>query len=397
MNSELARKLTLNFNNEQFITMKIHEYQARNIFKKYGIPVPDGEVCHSVDEVKKKVSDEDKLRVVKAQVHAGGRGKAGGVKLAKTKAEAIEKADEILGMTIKGLTVEKVLVADAVDIEKEFYVGLINDRNTKSVTLMVSAEGGVEIEEVAKNAPEKIIKTTIDATMGLMDWQARKVALQLFTDPKEVRQAAAILVNLYKLYVDTDSSLAEINPLVITPDKRVLALDGKMNFDDNALFRQPEILSMREVTQDERKEIEASAKGLSYIKLDGNIGCMVNGAGLAMATMDMIKLYGGDPANFLDIGGSSNPQKVVEAMNILLSDKNVKTVMINIFGGITRCDDVARGLVIALDEIKTDIPIVIRLSGTNAKEGLQIIKDYGLPTVSTMSEAAQKAIELSQQ
>ncbi len=377
--------------------MKIHEYQARNLFRKYGIPVPDGEVCHSVDEVKKKVSDDDKLRVVKAQVHAGGRGKAGGVKLARTKAEAIEKADEILGMTIKGLTVEKVLVADAVDIEKEFYVGLINDRNTKSVTLMISAEGGVEIEEVAKNSPEKIIKIPIDATMGLMDWQARKVALQLFSDPKEVRQAAAILVNLYKLYVDTDSSLAEINPLVLTPDKRVLALDGKMNFDDNALFRQPEILSMREVTQDERKEIEASAKGLSYIKLDGNIGCMVNGAGLAMATMDMIKLYGGDPANFLDIGGSSNPQKVVEAMNILLGDKNVKTVMINIFGGITRCDDVARGLVTALEEIKTDIPIVIRLSGTNAKEGLQIIKDYGLPTVSTMSEAAQKAIELSQQ
>ncbi len=375
--------------------MKIHEYQARNLFRKYGIPVPDGEVCHSIDEVKKKISDDDKLRVVKAQVHAGGRGKAGGVKLAKTKAEAIEKADEILGMTIKGLTVEKILVADAVDIEKEFYVGLINDRNTKSVILMVSAEGGVEIEEVAKNSPEKIIKVPIDATMGLMDWQARKVALQLFSDPKEVRQAAAILVNLYKLYIDTDSSLAEINPLVITTDKRVLALDGKMNFDDNALFRQPEVLSMREVTPDEKKEIEASAKGLSYIKLDGNIGCMVNGAGLAMATMDMIKLYGGDPANFLDIGGSSNPQKVVEAMNILLGDKNVKTVMINIFGGITRCDDVARGLVIALDEIKTDIPIVIRLSGTNAKEGLQIIKDYGLPTVSTMSEAAQKAIELS--
>lgn len=377
--------------------MKIHEYQARNLFRKYGIPVPDGEVCHSIDEVKKKISDDDKLRVVKAQVHAGGRGKAGGVKLAATKAEAIEKAGEILGMTIKGLTVEKVLVADAVDIEKEFYVGLINDRNTKSVTLMVSAEGGVEIEEVAKHSPEKIIKMPIDATMGLMDWQARKVALQLFSDPKEVRQAAAILVNLYKLYVETDSSLAEINPLVLTPDKRVLALDGKMNFDDNALFRQPEILSMREVTPDEKKEIEASAKGLSYIKLDGNIGCMVNGAGLAMATMDMIKLYGGEPANFLDIGGSSNPQKVVEAMNILLSDKNVKTVMINIFGGITRCDDVARGLVTALDEIKTDIPIVIRLSGTNAKEGLEIIKEYGLPTVSTMSEAAQKAIELSLQ
>ena len=376
--------------------MKIHEYQARNLFQKYGIPVPEGFVCHSVDEVKKKVSDDDKLRVVKAQVHVGGRGKAGGVKLAHTKAEVIENAEKILGMDIKGLTVDKVMIADAVDIEKEFYVGLINDRNTKSVTLMASAEGGVEIEEVARVSPEKIIKMPIDSTMGLMDWQARKIALQLFSDPKEVRQAAAILVKLYKLYVETDASLAEINPLVLTPDKKVLAIDGKMNFDDNALYRQAEILAMREVSDDEKKEIEANAKGLSYIKLDGNIGCMVNGAGLAMATMDMIKLYGGDPANFLDIGGSSNPEKVVEAMNILLSDKNVTAVMINIFGGITRCDDVARGLVVALDQIKTEIPIVIRLSGTNAKEGLEIIKQTGLPTVETMSEAAKKAIELSQ-
>lgn len=375
--------------------MKIHEYQARDLFRKYGIPVPDGVVCHSVDEVKKKVTDDDKLRVVKAQVHVGGRGKAGGVKLAHSKAEVIEHAEQILGMDIKGLTVEKILIADAVDIEKEYYVGLINDRNTKSVTLMASAEGGVEIEEVARVSPEKIIKMTIDPTMGLMDWQARKVALQLFTDPKQVRQTAAILVKLYELYVDTDSSLAEINPLVLTPDKQVLAIDGKMNFDDNALFRQKEILAMREVTEDEQKEIEATAKGLSYIKLDGNIGCMVNGAGLAMATMDMIKLYGGDPANFLDIGGSSNPEKVIEAMNILLSDRNVSSVMINIFGGITRCDDVARGLVAALEVIKTDVPIVIRLSGTNAKEGLEIIKSHGLPTVATMSEAAKKAIELS--
>jgi len=375
--------------------MKIHEYQARNLFRKYGIPVPDGVVCHSVEEVEEKVPNDEKLRVVKAQVHVGGRGKAGGVKLAKSKAEAIENAGEILGMDIKGLTVEKVLVADAVDIEKEFYVGLINDRNTKSVTLMASAEGGVEIEEVARVSPEKIIKMAIDPTMGLMDWQARKIALQLFKDPKEVRQAATILVKLYKLYIDSDSSLAEINPLVLTPDKQVLAIDGKMNFDDNALFRQKEILSMREVTEDEQKEIDANEKGLSYVKLDGNIGCMVNGAGLAMATMDMIKLYGGEPANFLDIGGSSNPQKVVDAMSILLSDKNVTAVMINIFGGITRCDDVARGLVTALTEIKTDMPIVIRLSGTNAKEGLEIIKDFGLPTVSTMSEAAEKAIELS--
>jgi succinyl-CoA synthetase beta subunit len=375
--------------------MKIHEYQARDLFRKYGIPVPDGVVCHSVEEVEKNVPNNDKLRVVKAQVHVGGRGKAGGVKLAKTKAEAVEKAGQILGMDIKGLFVEKVLVADAVDIEKEFYVGLINDRNSKSVTLMASAEGGVEIEEVARVSPEKIIKMSIDPTMGLMDWQAREIALQLFSGPKEMRQAAAILVKLYRLYVETDSSLAEINPLVLTPDKQVLAIDGKMNFDDNALFRQPEILKMREATEEEKKEIEANEKGLSYIKLDGNIGCMVNGAGLAMATMDMIKLYGGEPANFLDIGGSSSPQKVVEAMNILLSDSNVNAVMINIFGGITRCDDVARGLVTALKEIDTDIPVVIRLSGTNAKEGLEIIREFGLPTVSTMSEAAQKAIELS--
>jgi succinyl-CoA synthetase beta subunit len=375
--------------------MKIHEYQARNLFRKYGIPVPDGVVCHTVEEVQEKVPNDDKLRVIKAQVHVGGRGKAGGVKLAKTKAEAIEKAGQILGMDIKGLIVKKVLVAEAVDIEKEFYVGLINDRNTKSVTLMASAEGGVEIEEVAKTSPEKIIKLTIDPTMGLMDWQARKIALQLMSDPLQIRQAASILAKLYKLYIETDASLAEINPLVLTPDKRVLALDGKMNFDDNALFRQPEVLAMREVTPEEQKEIDANEKGLSYIKLDGNIGCMVNGAGLAMATMDMIKLYGGNPANFLDIGGSSNPQKVIDAMNILLSDTNVKAVMINIFGGITRCDDVARGLVAALKAIKTDMPIVIRLSGTNAKEGLEIIKEFGLPTVSTMSEAAKKAIQLS--
>ncbi|MBN2635426.1 MAG: ADP-forming succinate--CoA ligase subunit beta [Prolixibacteraceae bacterium] len=375
--------------------MKIHEYQARNLFRKYGIPVPDGVVCHSVDEVKEKVPDDGKKRVVKAQVHVGGRGKAGGVKLASSKDETVEMAKKILGMDIKGLTVKTVLIADAVDIEKEFYVGLINDRNNKSVTLMASAEGGVEIEEVAKVAPEKIIKLSIDPTLGLMDWQARKIALSLFREPKEIRMAAAILVKLYQLYVDTDASLAEINPLVLTTDKQVLAIDGKMNFDDNALFRQPEVLKMREASEDEQKEIEANEKGLSYVKLDGNIGCMVNGAGLAMATMDMIKLYGGEPANFLDIGGSSNPQKVVDAMNILISDKNVTSVMINIFGGITRCDDVARGLVTALTELKTEMPIVIRLSGTNSKEGLEIIKDFGLPTVSTMSEAAKKAIELS--
>lgn len=375
--------------------MKIHEYQARDLFKKHGIPVPDGVVCHSVEEVENTIPDDDKLRVVKAQVHVGGRGKAGGVKLAKTKSETVQYAKQILGMNIKGLTVEKVLVADAVNIEREFYVGFINDRNSKSVILMASVEGGVEIEEVARKTPEKIVKLQIDPVLGMMDWQARQVALNLVSSPGEMRQVAAILMKLYRLYVETDSSLAEINPLVVTPEKKVVAIDGKMNFDENALFRQPEILKMREATEDEMKEIDAQEKGLSYIKLDGNIGCMVNGAGLAMATMDMIKLYGGEPANFLDIGGSSSPQKVIEAMNILLSDSNVEAVMINIFGGITRCDDVARGLVTALEEIKTKVPVVIRLSGTNAREGLEIIREYGLPTVSTMSEAAQKAIELS--
>jgi succinyl-CoA synthetase beta subunit len=375
--------------------MKIHEYQARNLFRKYGIPVPDAILCHSVEEVEAMVPDDNQLRVIKAQVHAGGRGKAGGVKLARSKAEAVENARKILGMDIKGYTVEKVLVGNAVDIDKEFYVGLINDRNSKSVTLMVSAEGGVEIEEVAKVSPEKILKIPIDPLVGMMDWQAREIAMKLFPEIKHARAAADIFQKLYALYMDTDSSLAEINPLVITQQGQVMAIDGKMNFDDNALYRQPELLSMREVTVEEQKEIDANERGLSYIKLDGTIGCMVNGAGLAMATMDMIKLYGGEPANFLDIGGSSSPQKVIDAMNILLSDKNVKAVMINIFGGITRCDDVAQGLIIALEQINTSIPIVVRLSGTNAKEGLELLKSTGLPTVGTMSEAAQKAIELS--
>lgn len=375
--------------------MKIHEYQARDLFDDYGIPVPKAIVCHTVEEVEKNIPDDNKLRVVKAQVHVGGRGKAGGVKVVTGKQNIVKAAKDILGMDIKGLTVEKVLVADGVDIEKEFYIGFVNDRNTKSIMLMASTEGGVEIEQVAKDTPEKIIKMPINPTLGLMDWQARQVALQLFDDAKQMRKTAKILTQLYDLYVDTDASLAEINPLVLTKNGEVMAIDGKMNFDDNALFRQPDILEMREVSEDEKKEIDAKESGLSYVKLDGDIGCMVNGAGLAMTTMDVINLYGGEPANFLDIGGSSNPEKVVEAMNILLSDKNVKAVMINIFGGITRCDDVAKGLIVALDQIKTDIPIVVRLSGTNAKEGAEIIKKAGLPMVETMNEAAKKAIELS--
>ncbi len=376
--------------------MKIHEYQAREIFKNYGLPVPNHVLCYSVDEVREAMDKIDHLVVVKAQVLAGGRGKAGGVKLARNKEGAVQAAEQILGMDIKGYKVEKVIIADAVDIEHEYYVGLINDRNTKSVMLMVSAEGGVEIEEVAKNTPELIYRFPVNPQTGLLDFQARNIAMKLFKDVKLARKAALIFQQLYKIFVETDSTLAEINPMVLTPGKEILAIDGKMNFDDNALFRQPGILALREIDEEEQKEIDAKEKGLSYIKLDGNIGCMVNGAGLAMATMDMIKLYGGTPANFLDIGGSSNPQKVVDAMNILLSDKNVQSVMINIFGGITRCDDVARGLIEALKTIKTNIPIVVRLSGTNADEGLALLKQTGLPTVSTMKEAALKAIELSQ-
>lgn len=375
--------------------MKIHEYQARQIFRDYGIPVPNGVLCYTVYEVEKAAQEMNRMVVVKAQVLAGGRGKAGGVKLARTAEDAKNAAKQILGMDIKGLIVEKVLVTDAVDIDKEFYVGLINDRNSKSVTLMVSAEGGVEIEEVAKNNPEKIIKFSINPLTGLLDYQARNVALELFGNIKLAQKAASIFTKLYKLFIETDSTLAEINPLVLTTGNEILAIDGKMNFDDNALFRQPKILAMREPDEEEVQEIAANEKGLAYIKLDGNIGCMVNGAGLAMATMDMIKLYGGSPANFLDIGGSSNPQKVIDAMNILLSDKNVKAVMINIFGGITRCDDVAKGLIKALEIIMTDVPIVVRLSGTNAEEGLALLKQTGLPTVSSMSEAAKMAIELS--
>ncbi len=375
--------------------MKIHEYQARQIFRNYGIPVPDGILCYTVREVENAARELNCMTVVKAQVLTGGRGKSGGVKLARNVEEAVTAGKQILGMDIKGFTVEKVLVTKAADIEKEFYVGFTNDRNTKSVTLMASAEGGVEIEEVAKTNPEKIIKYPINPLTGLLDFQARNIAMQLFGNISHAQKAAAILTKLYKLYIETDATLAEINPLILTTDNEVLAIDGKMTFDDNALYRQPKILAMREPDAEELQEIAANEKGLSYIKLDGNIGCMVNGAGLAMATMDMIKLYGGSPANFLDIGGSSNPQKVIDAMNILLGDKNVKAVMINIFGGITRCDDVAKGLIKALEVLMTEIPIVVRLSGTNAAEGLALLKETGLPTVSSMSEAAQKAIELS--
>ena len=375
--------------------MKIHEYQAKEILARYEIPVTNEILCYSVPEVKAAAEQLGYPCVVKAQVLTGGRGKAGGVKLVRNAEDAIQAAEKILGMDIKGYKVEKVLVAEGVSFVNEIYAGLTIDRNTKTVVFMVSREGGVEIEEVAKDNPEAILKFAVDPDLGMAPFFARKIAFALFDDLKLVNQAVKLFTKLYKVFIDTDASLAEINPLVITSDGRLLALDGKMTFDDNALFRQPEILALNEPTEDEKKEIDAKNKGLSYIRLEGSIGCMVNGAGLAMATMDMIKLYGGEPANFLDIGGSSNPQKVIDAMNLIISDKNVKVVMINIFGGITRCDDVAKGLIAALEQIKIQIPIVIRLSGTNSKEGLAILKSANLPTVETMSEAAEKAIALS--
>jgi len=374
--------------------MKIHEYQAKEIFSRYQIPVTNEVVCYTVEEAVAAAAKLGLPVVVKAQVLAGGRGKAGGVKLAKTKEEVPEIAGKILGMDIKGYTVEKILVAQGVKFSSEFYVGLTIDRNSKSVIFMASAEGGVEIEEVAKDNPDAIHKFIIDPDLGLTPFLARRIAFALFSDFNLVKQGADLFQKLYRIFMDTDSSLVEINPLVITEEGKLLALDGKMNFDDNALYRQAAIEALNEPTEDELKEIDANEKGLTYIRLDGSIGCMVNGAGLAMATLDLIKYFGGEPANFLDIGGSSNPQKVIDAMNLILSDKNVKVVMINIFGGITRCDDVARGLISALDKIKVDVPIVVRLSGTNAKEGLEILKEANLPIVETMSQAAQKAIEL---
>jgi len=374
--------------------MKIHEYQAKEIFSQYKIPITKEILCHTVNEVETAAEKLELPVVVKAQVLTGGRGKAGGIKLANTVEEAKDAASKILGMNIKGYTVEKVLVAQGLSFSSEFYVGLTIDRNSKSIVLMVSREGGIEIEEVAAKNPEAILKYTIDPELGMPAFMARKIAFALFEDTRVIGQAADLFQKLYKVFIETDASLSEINPLVITSDARLVALDGKMNFDDNALYRQREILALNEPTEDEKKELLAKEKGLTYIRLNGSIGCMVNGAGLAMATMDLIKLYGGEPANFLDIGGSSRPQKVIDAMNLILSDKNVKVIMINIFGGITRCDDVARGLIAALEQMKVETPIVVRLSGTNSKEGLEILKQANLLTVDTMGEAAQKAISL---
>ena len=333
--------------------------------------------------------------VVKAQVHIGGRGKAGGVKLCSNEKEVREHATAILGMNIKGYTVEKILVGEAVDISAEYYTSILVDRTTKCPILMLSRSGGMDIEQVAKDTPEKIAKIVIDPLVGLSDYVAREAAFKLFDNMEQVKQAVPLFKNLYRLFVEKDASLAEINPLVKLSDGTLKAIDAKMTFDDNALFRHSDVAELFEPTEEEKKERAAKEKGFSYVNLGGNIGCMVNGAGLAMATMDMIKLYGGEPANFLDIGGSSNPEKIVEAMKLLLSDKHVKVVLINIFGGITRCDDVAKGLLEAFKIIQTDIPIVIRLTGTNEKEGRALLEGTHFTVGKSMADAGHKAVELS--
>ena len=374
--------------------MKVHEYQAKGLFADYGVPVDKSILCKTPEEA---VAAYKKLGVqrcvVKAQVHTGGRGKAGGVKLATNETEVRQYANAILGMDIKGFVVDRILIGEAVNIKAEYYVSIVIDRKSKGAILMLSREGGMDIEAVAKDTPEKIFKIAIDPAIGLTDFKAREAAFKLFDDMAQVKQAVPLFQKLYRLFIEKDASLAEINPLVLTQEGELKAIDAKMTFDNNALYRHPDIFAMFEPTPEEQKEQEAKEKGFSYVNLGGEIGCMVNGAGLAMATMDMIKLYGGNPANFLDIGGSSNPQKIVEAMKLLLADQHVRVVLINIFGGITRCDDVAKGLIEAFKTLQTNLPIVIRLTGTNEKEGRELLKGTSFIVAETMSEAGKKAVE----
>ncbi|MDR3576371.1 MAG: ADP-forming succinate--CoA ligase subunit beta [Anaerolineaceae bacterium] len=375
--------------------MKLHEYQSKLIFSRYGVPIPKGRVAATAGEAKQIAEELGGRVVIKAQVLVGGRGKAGGIRLAKTSKEAEELATQILAMEIKGLPVRKILVDEAVNIGTEIYLGITNDRNTHRPVIMASAAGGVEIEEVAQQSPEKIIKIYIDPLLGLREYQARDIATGIDLPRQFWRPFMEIANALWKAYSDSDATLAEINPLVLTSDQRIVALDGKMIIDDNALFRHPDLADLRDRDAEAPAEIEARKYGLSYIQLNGQIGCMVNGAGLAMATMDIIKLYGGEPANFLDIGGGAGAEKVSAAFRIILSDPNVKAVLINIFGGITRCDEVARGILSAIAEVKPKTPMVVRLVGTNAEEGRRLLVDAQMETAETLVEAAQKAVAVA--
>lgn len=376
--------------------MNLHEYQSKRVFARYGIPILQGEVASTPAEAREIARNLGGKVVVKAQVLVGGRGKAGGIKLADNPDEAEARADLILGMLIKGLTVGKVLVDPAADIQDELYLGLVIDRAQRRVVMMGSSEGGIDIEEVAAATPEKIIKIAIDPCVGFRSYQALELATALGV-PKELTKSFADIAGaLYVAFMGSDASLAEINPLVVTGDGKLLALDGKMSIDDNALFRHPNLAELRDTAEEDPYEAEARRHGLSYVKLDGEIGCMVNGAGLAMATMDLTKFYGGSPANFLDVGGGATAERVAAALRIILSDRNVRAVLINIFGGITRCDEVARGIVVAMKEVSTDVPMVVRLVGTNEEEGRAILADAAMITAKTLPEAAQKAVQAAQ-
>ena len=375
--------------------MNIHEYQAKEIFRDHGMPVPPGEVATTPDEARSIAERHGGRVVVKAQVHAGGRGKAGGVKLADSADEARAHAEAILGMEIKGLTVEKVLVTPAEEIDSEAYVGVIVDRSSKRPVFMVSREGGVDIEEVADTNPEAIRRLAVDPRYGLLPFQAYWLGASLYDDVKQQRAAAKVMTQLYDAFIDAGASLAEVNPLITTPDGEVKAIDAKMNIDDNELFRKPEIEELRDTSAEPPSETKARDASLTYIKLDGNIGAVVNGAGLAMATMDLIKFYGGEPANFLDIGGSSSPEKVISALEIITSDPNVRVILFNIFGGITRCDDVANGIVTAMEQMEFELPLVIRLTGTNEEEGVRILEDAGISASTSMDDVVKKAVEMA--
>ena len=377
--------------------MKIHEYQSKLIFAEHGVPIPAGRVAASAKEVKSIAAELGGRVVVKSQVLVGGRGKAGGIRLAETPEEAEDLATKILGMKIKGLPVRKVLVDEAAAIQTEIYLGITNDRTNRCPVMIASGEGGVEIEEVARKDPEKIIRVRIDPLLGLRNYQARYLAQMIELPRKFWRDFIKITRGLYSSYVDTDASLAEINPLVITADQRLLALDGKMVVDDNGLFAHPELEEMRDDDEVKPEERRARMYGLSYVKLEGNIGCMVNGAGLAMATMDVIKLFGGAPANFLDIGGGASAEKVASAIRIILSDPNVKAILFNVFGGITRCDEVARGILSAMKTIDSSVPIVVRLVGTNEVQGRKLLQDQEMTVATSLVDAAQKAVSLAEE
>lgn len=381
--------------------VNIHEFQAKEILKRYGVPVPAGKVASTLPEVRAAATDLGGHCVVKAQIHAGGRGKAGGVKLASSPDDAVEKAAQILGKNLvthqtgpEGRQVRRVLIEQGVDIEREIYLGIVLDRAQSRVTMICSSEGGVEIEEVALKHPEKILREVIDPAIGLQPFQCRRLAFALGVPAWALAGLVAMMQSLYRAYDECDCSIAEINPLILTKAGQVMALDAKMNFDSNALFRQKEISALRDLNEEDPREIEAGKYDLSYISLDGNIGCMVNGAGLAMATMDIIKLCGGEPANFLDVGGGATKERVAQAFRIILSDVRVRGVLINIFGGIMRCDILAQGVVDAARELSIKVPLVVRMQGTNVELGRKILSDSGLPIISaeTMAEAAEKIV-----